>query len=331
MNTTFVFQSGRARKCSIVQEEDDDEEDGDQDELQNSLNRRGSRSEGRINLAVQDRIAESELLKKDMACKTIAAAVAPTRSCFDGIAGVTLLSSGDKDLKEKLGNFRNTNYMRRPNDFRPSTAIAQITTKTTAKEGNDDKEINLRSNSVDQSYDALNKFRDNDTVSTKFLTDSSTVSIPLPNEHNDIDIIGQPKYKTMPSPTRANTILPGTNCLNEIFEEGTDIGSSDTSTTTTPRPIARHTTFTNNRAASTSGSTQRRTKFHKTRTASCSSSDDDDSENRKKRAHKIVDSQHKPFQAQRRDSNDDSSDSQDPGSGATGIYRYYFHMNYKYI
>lgn len=132
----------------------------------------------------------------------------------------------------------------------------------------------------------------------------------------------------MPSPTRANTILPGAvNCLNEIFEEGTDVGSSD-SATTTPRPTTRHAHYISNRTQSvgtttavtpSSGSVvQRRSKFHKTRTASCSSSDasDDDSENRKKRAHKIVDSS-KPLQAQRRDSHDDSSDSQDPGNATS--------------
>ena len=55
---------------------------------------------------------------------------------------------------------------------------------------------------------------------------------------------------------------------------------------------------------------QRRSKFHKARTTSCSSSDasDDDSESRKKRAHKIG-SAGKPLPP-RRDSHDDSSDSQ---------------------
>lgn len=328
LNAYWFFQTGRARKCSIVQEEDDDEDETEPDDLQNSLNRRGSRSEGRINIAVQDRIAESEMLKKDMAIKTVNTAMAPTRGLFDGIAGVTLVSSNDNSLKEKLGRMRNAGgNMRRPMDFRPRTAApATPTTDANATATNRDtqdalEDLNHRSNSVDYSYNALNRCRDSDTVSTKFLTDSSTISIPIANNQpNMADMLGQPKYKTMPSPTRANTILPGTNCLNEIFEEGTDVGSSDTSTTTTPRPVARHTTFTNARAttsAAAGGSTQRRTKFHKTRTASCSSSDDDDSENRKKRAHKIVDSHHKTIQTQRRDSNDDSSDSQDPGSGAT--------------
>lgn len=337
----FYPQSGRARKCSIVQEEDDDEDDADA-EIQSSLNRRGSRSEGRINIAVQDRIAESEMLKKDLAAKTVSIAVAPTRGLFDGIAGVTLVSSNDNDIRDRLGRIRGgCGQPRRPIDFRPRTAIPNITTTATtqtapnlgAASQAEDKDTqmenaltndqNTRSSSVDHSGQVLIECNDEADidVSTKFLTDSSTITLPIAqntNQPSAVDIFGQSKFKTMPSPTRANTILPGTNCLNEIYEEGTDVGSSDTSTTTTPRPVARHTTFTNARAASASTSgTQRRTKFHKTRTASCSSSDDDDSENRKKRAHKIVDAQHKPIQTQRRDSNDDSSDSQDPGSTAT--------------
>lgn len=59
---------GRNRKCSIVQEEEDDEDDvtgAGHEELSTPLNRRGSRSEGRINVTVQDRIAESERLKQE--------------------------------------------------------------------------------------------------------------------------------------------------------------------------------------------------------------------------------------------------------------------------
>lgn len=171
-----------------------------------------------------------------------------------------------------------------------------------------------RANSVDAT---VNSGVDNDIAETKFLTDSSTITIPISSQ-TPTAVVSPPKYKTMPSPTRANTILPGAMCLNEIFEEGTDVGSSDTSTTTTPRPAVKHANFINNRSSSQSGAhAHRRSKFNKSRTASCSSSDDDDSENRKKRAHKIVDST-KPFQTQRRDSNDDSSDSQEPGNPSCG-------------
>lgn len=61
---------------------------------------------------------------------------------------------------------------------------------------------------------------------------------------------------------------------------------------------------------------QRKTKFHKNRTASCSSSDasDEDSEKRKKRAQKL-NTPTKTIEG-RRDSHDDSSDSQEPSTGA---------------
>lgn len=54
---------GRVRKCSIVQEEEDEEEYcgvvGSGQELtppHSSLNRRGSRSEGKLNIAIQVRV-----------------------------------------------------------------------------------------------------------------------------------------------------------------------------------------------------------------------------------------------------------------------------------
>lgn len=287
--------------------------------MSNPLNRRGSRSEGRINITVQDRLAETERLKKECAAKLVATAAAPTRSVFDGICGVTILTSGDSDPKDKLSRIRPS--MQRPMDFRPKTADSVLkSSKPPQHAPSISADYVCEDSSIDRDTNSAHSY-ENVAVSTKFLTDASTISIPI-TLNQSTTIIAPPKYKTMPSPTRANTILPGANCLNEIFEEGT--GSSDTSATTTPRPVVRHTTFTNNRSggdtnATTSnagGSAQRRSKFHKTRTASCSSSDDDDSENRKKRAHKIVDST-KPFQQQRRDSHDDSSDSQDP-SNATG-------------
>lgn len=271
----FIFlQTGRTRKCSIVQEEDDDEDD-EAERDDSSLNRRGSKSEGRINITVQDRLAETERIKKECATKTVAMAIAPARSVFDGICNVKVLTASDMD-PNRLGR-RPYGPKARPQELQPT----------------------------------------NDTVF------KSIVEPPSPNidanktaaqngDANETDVIDSDSKHKVQSPTR--TILPAM-CLNEIFEEATDVGSSDTSTTTTPRPV-KHTHFTNHRSSSQGGAhAHRRSKFNKSRTASCSSSDDDDSENRKKRAHKIVDST-KPFQMQRRDSNDDSSDSQEPGNAA---------------
>lgn len=284
------------------------------------MNRRGSKSEGRINITVQDRLAETERLKKECAAKTIAAAIAPTRSLFDGICNVKVLTADDMD-PNRLGRIRPLRQKPHPIDFQvnrndvefqtiiepPSPNLSKVQSKQDIESQNgehgmkSDKTINCGNNIIE----------------TKFLVDSSTITLPITTQTAN-SLVNSPKYKTMPSPTRANTILPGAMSLNEIFEEGTDVGSSDTSTTTTPRPVVKHTHFTNPRNTSQSSThAHRRSKFNKSRTASCSSSDDDDSENRKKRAHKIVDST-KPFPSQRRDSNDDSSDSQDPGNPTCG-------------
>lgn len=310
------MQTGRVRKCSIVQEEEDDEDEcSGRDELSNPLNRRGSRSEGRLNIAVQDRIAESDRMKKETTTAPlgIAAAVSYVPSMVtknvDGISGVKILTGENCDPKLRLGpQHRPLNLFRR-HDV-PTIGNVMLC-------GSAGKE--MRSNSIDNNNAQLHGVAADSIVLTKVITDSATITLPLKGTGAlagssilDADEVQFPKFKTMPSPTKNNTIL------NEIYEEGTDIGSSDTSATTTPRPITRHSQFTNVRTQS-QGPVQRRSKFNKTRTASCSSSDasDDDSENRKKRAHKIVDSAGKRF-GQRRDSYDDSSDSQEPSNLASG-------------
>lgn len=325
---TETGQTGRSRKCSIVQEEEDDEDDvtgAGHEELSTPLNRRGSRSEGRLNITVQDRIAESERLKLEAKKQAEAKekellqqqlqlqqeleakenAASGMLGGFVGIGNVTLITSENSCTKERLGIaggglHRKVPEIKRGMDFPKKTSILK-------------PQGNVRGGSFDK---CIASIKDAELVSTKIISDSATITMPL--TVNIVNTSSIPKYKTMPSPTRVNTILnTNTNCLNEIFEEGTDVGSSD-STTTTPRPVIRN-QF-NARAQSQGGNgnnVHRRTKFNKSRTASCSSSDasDDDSENRKKRAHKIVDSTVKP-QTQRRDSHDDSSDSQDPGNAA---------------
>lgn len=252
-----------------------------------------------------------------MANSNLVVSPPPSRGLFDGMSGVTIVSS-DNNPKDRLGEPRcaGGGILRRPCDLK--TYVVDVFSKNVPA-----AIVSNRSNSVDQGVESDSVAIAEDDIATKFLVDSSTITIPITSNSQPFSLPSVPKYKTMPSPTRSNTseIISSNNCLNEIFEEGTDVGSSD-SATTTPRPVARHTHYINNRAQSQSSasSTQRRSKFHKTRTASCSSSDasDDDSENRKKRAHKIVDST-KPVQPQRRDSHDDSSDSQDPGqASATG-------------
>lgn len=235
-------------------------------------------------------------MKKECATKIVSNAAAPLHNAFDNIIGAEIISSsGENNYKHFLRKLNNPTN----NEIRPKTAVPIIS-------------------SISSTSDPIVPFEhDNNTIFTKCIVDSLTISLPIPSPSTCIK--SPPKYKTMPSPTRSNTILPETKCLNEIFEEGTDVGSSDTSTTTTPRPIARHhcSNLRSNNHSPSTNSAQRRSKLHKSRTASCSSSDDDDSENRKKRTQKIEDST-KVFQSQRRDSHDDSSDSQDPSNNAAG-------------
>ncbi|XP_076272016.1 SNF related kinase [Rhynchophorus ferrugineus] len=252
----------RSRKCSIVQEDEEEEDISScsaREELGPPLNRRGSRSEGRLNLALQERLAESERRKP-----------------------------GDKIPEQP---------------HQEAKASKPPVTAPTRKE-HSAKWLNSRSSSAcDRQQPATET---NATVPTSIITDSSTITIPIITTSAPVDCSALPKYKTMPSPTR--TVI-GSNPLqlNEIFEEGADMATE----TGGSRP------GTGARFVKRTPYEQRRSKFHKTRTASCSSSDasDDDSEKRKKRAHKLNPTPSKPFQG-RRDSYDDSSDSQEPGAGA---------------
>lgn len=302
-------QTSRSRKCSIVQEEDDEEELSScsgRDDHNAPLNRRGSRSEGRLNVAVQDRVAETERLKaKDSMAKVI-----------DGISGVKIISKDTNNTIERLGargglghphhhHPHHKSIMKTPKflDPTPSTAAAFTTS----------------------------------IVQEKHTPVRNVVGKETPPEKK----LFITAMKVSPRPSSAGLLKPigfsggsgDSSLLNEIAEEGSDGGRASSVTPPPPAtnvPNARETFFAHNQGPAAAetisvvppnkmASTARRAQFNKARTASCSSSDasDDDSENRKKRAHKIVDVG-KPIQ-QRRDSHDDSSDSQDPGnSTATG-------------
>uniref|UniRef100_A0A182SVZ5 Uncharacterized protein n=1 Tax=Anopheles maculatus TaxID=74869 RepID=A0A182SVZ5_9DIPT len=279
---TETGQTGRSRKCSIVQEEEDDEDDvhcAGHEELSTPLNRRGSRSEGRINVTVQDRIAESERLKLEAKKyqqsehhqqSRLSVSDEPERgshtdqvdSCagsdqhqrasvlqnpqvsplLGGIGNVTLVTSENSSTKDRLGMAGGGLHRKQmPElkrhvggsiDSKKSSVLKPTLVKITDGAG-------VRSGSFDQCMRSLGSGGGvGELVTTKIITDSSTITIPIPTL-NIVTSSTIPKYKTMPSPTRSNAILTSTtNCLNEIFEEGTDVGSSD-STSTTPRPVVR--------------------------------------------------------------------------------------------
>lgn len=222
------------------------------------LNRRGSKSEGRLNLALQERLAETEKRKP-------------------------------MEVSEKPG-LNNVN---------------RTETKST-----ENSHMNWRlnkNNSVDSPVQSKilkswNKTIITNLPPTNVITQSSTISIPIITT-TPVSCPKIPNYKTMPSPTKTSPLGSNSNALNEIFEEGENQNIG--------RPSRQFVSRNQNRTPYE----QRKSKFHKARTASCSSSDasDDDSEKRKKRAHKLGTSA-KPLQG-RRDSHDDSSDSQEPGPG----------------
>ena len=157
------MQKGRNRKCSIVQEEDDDDEEAEPLRDSKEMNRRGSRSEGRINITVQDRLAVevAERLKKEkIAAANEADLKKPRVGLIDGIAGIKIIRN---DNKEKF--------------------LGQAG-------GGNRKDV--RSSSVDKSRPVKPQ------GDVKFLTESSTISIPTINVPSSQ--IPKP-YKTMPAPS----------------------------------------------------------------------------------------------------------------------------------
>lgn len=257
-----------------MQEEENDDEEA---EPSSPLNRRGSKSEGRISITIQDRLSAevAERLKKEQqVLKTVNEPDPKIRAkvgIIDGISGIKIIRNDNKE-------------------------------KFLGQAGAGSRK-DVRSSSVDKARFMSNRAQ----VDVKFLTESATISIPATNlssssSSSSASQVAPKPYKTMPSPTRTNL----NNCLKEIFEE-CDAGSSDNnSNSNTPRAILRSQATTTH---------HRRTKFHKSRTTSGSSTDGSDDDNaEKKRATKIIDSAIAKQFTQRRDSHDDSSDSQDPGT-----------------
>ncbi|XP_021924887.1 SNF-related serine/threonine-protein kinase isoform X3 [Zootermopsis nevadensis] len=316
-----VPQNYRARKCSIVQEEEDEDDmsSSGREELtapHNSLNRRGSRSEGKLNIALQERLAESERRKE----KAVATSVGQkaTTQATTGSPGVLRVAARDDTSSSTIPSWsppaRKTSGSIL--DFRPKSAV-ESTSKANVPAayipGSNKWKITPKQPKPMLKPPSLPSVRVSCVSSTSIITESSTISIPV-HTLSEPGMPLLPKYKTMPSPTRPmHSVLSSPQlALNEIFEEG------DGDENLGPRPNSRVVGRQQGQGRP-GGYEQRRSKFHKTRTASCSSSDasDDDSESRKKRAHKLGETG--KSLPQRRDSHDDSSDSQDPGgSGGTG-------------
>nr|CAD7569132.1 unnamed protein product [Timema californicum] len=309
-----VSQNYRARKCSIVQEEEDEDDINTcsgREELvppHGSLNRRGSRSEGKLNLALQERLAESER-RKDK-------------------APVSGQGTKDDGVRSKLvphGLPATGGWMSPSIRATPVSAAHDTRSRPTIVANKWRPSFGQPPSSKPPAHLPVSKppslvtARTNVIITTtSIITESSTISIPIKSSPVNSEPPLLPKYKTMPSPTRPMHSVLSTPqlALNEIFEEGDGgVCGEMVGQQSSPRGfISRQQS-----QSRTASYEQRRSKFHKARTASCSSSDasDDDSESRKKRAHKL--SSTGKSLSQRRDSHDDSSDSQDPGgSGGTG-------------
>ncbi|CAK9802065.1 SNF-related serine/threonine-protein kinase [Anthophora quadrimaculata] len=357
-----VPQNVRTRKCSIVQEEEDEDDvsscsgrdERSSNSALNSFNRRGSRSEGKLSHILQERLSQ---LPEKPCHKQLSS----QRNSQKDINVVPVIVDGDERLKSSPSS-GNSNDSSSPvlqraagkpqagdqlADKVPVATNLDSTSQENLKNRLDDGSLpgwprkgctENRPKSVSDCLKSVgpvpaNKWRmgaqhrspalsldssltigspkssetTTTTTTTTILTESSTVSIPLRplGSLNDNILSLTPKYKTMPSPgSTGSTSTP----LNEILEDGDALPVSGNESSGSKCRVVRRT-----------GYEQRKSKFHKTRTTSCSSSDasDDDSESRKKRAHKLGASAGKSMPS-RRDSHDDSSDSQDPGGSGGG-------------
>ncbi|XP_066991528.2 SNF-related serine/threonine-protein kinase [Anabrus simplex] len=311
-----VPQNYRARKCSIVQEEEDEDDMNScsgREELappHNSLNRRGSRSEGKLNLALQERLAESERRKEKPST-----AVAPVAAHLGVPPVSSWIPPSKKPPSPVIGSDRPRSAVV-SSTGQVSTTAAYIPGSTKWRVGSKQQppsELSVLKPTLPPSR--ISVITTTPSTTTSIITESSTISIPIHITPAMSGATALPKYKTMPSPTRPmHSVLSSPQlALNEIFEEGDGAASGEV---TAIRSGSRGFVARQQGAAYE----QRRAKFHKARTASCSSSDasDDDSESRKKRAHKLGTAAGEKPLPQRRDSHDDSSDSQDPGSSTGG-------------
>lgn len=148
-----MFQ--RSRKCSIVQE-DEEEEDisscSGREELTAShcsLNRRGSRSEGRLNLALQERLADSERRK-------------PLNDSVD-------VPKPEVNLKIA--------QVKKMAEDRPKSAEEKVRLVQSGQKWRMGKSCSIPETN---SPDILKNVRQNtDIINTTVITDSSTISIPV--------------------------------------------------------------------------------------------------------------------------------------------------------
>ncbi|KAK0163240.1 hypothetical protein PV327_006945 [Microctonus hyperodae] len=343
-----VPQNVRTRKCSIVQEEEDEDdvssgrdERGSNSTL-NSFNRRGSRSEGKLSHVLQERLSQlpekhtvlippiRHIQKLEPVVK-VAASPSHTFTVVrvqpDILPSNTAITTVEENIKNGLATIESNkeidgwpkrsihgNSEEKPKSVTECLKATGPVPNNKWRMGSQHRTAinDSTGNIVPPSKHFTNINTGKSVTATTILTESCTAPSPLRPVQNIGDSPLPIKYKTMPSPSNTSNESRSSDklTLNEILEDGDVTGSTaDRDNLSKSRVIRR------------SGYEQKRSKFHKARTTSCSSSDasDDDSEGRKKRAHKLGASTGKPLPP-RRDSHDDSSDSQDPG-GSGGVGR----------
>lgn len=322
----------------------------------NSLNRRGSRSEGKLSHILQERL--SQLPEKHVGAKSAQSQQVPQQK-----EEVVINDRGER-LKQTTRNEKDnktSSPAHAPVTVKIHTGNVVLEKLPTSKQITSTCEENLKnrlSNTNAPSAGWARKATSTE-VRPKSVTECLKSTGPVPV--NKWRMGAQHHRFSVPSTESAVTILSKpseipttTTTTTTILHESSTVSIplhpiSDNQVTLTPkyktmpspgsgnssRPLneiledgdgvqtpvnsSECGSSTKCRVVRRTGYEQRRSKFHKTRTTSCSSSEtsDDDSESRKKRAHKLGASTGKPLPT-RRDSHDDSSDSQDPGGNSGG-------------
>ncbi|XP_043260379.1 serine/threonine-protein kinase par-1 [Colletes gigas] len=360
-----VPQNIRTRKCSIVQEEEDEDdvsscsgrdEHGSNSAL-NSLNRRGSRSEGKLSHILQDRLAQ-------LPEKPILKPLQPQRSTQKDSNIVPVITDVEERLKSSpnSGNVNDSSaFVLQNAPSRPQTGNLLAEKVPAATKFDFTCQENLKNRLGDTSQGGGWARKQTSTENRpKSVTECLKAVGPVPankwrmgTQHRSVaasldSALTSTALKPSDVSAPTTTILTESSTVSIPLHPVGALGDNQLSLTpkykTMPSPgstgSASSPQLTLNEIledgdampvpTAESGNSkcrvvrriayeQRRSKFHKTRTTSCSSSDasDDDSESRKKRAHKLGASTGKPLPS-RRDSHDDSSDSQDPGGSGGG-------------
>ncbi|XP_076685940.1 SNF related kinase isoform X2 [Andrena cerasifolii] len=347
-----VPQSVRTRKCSIVQEEEDEDDvsscsgrdDRGSNSALNSFNRRGSRSEGKLSHILQERLPQ-------LPEKPILKPLSTQRSSQKDGNVVQIIGDGDERLKsDSLSVIGNEPQASNPlAEQVPAATNLDVTCQENLKNRLGDasspgwaRKVTAMENRPKSVTECLNLV--GPVPANKWMMGAHR----SPATSLDSCLSSATLEPYVASTTTTTTILTESSTVSIPLHPVGVLSDNELSMTpkykTMPSPgsagsasspqltlneiledgdtVPVSTTEGGNskyRVVRRAGYQQRRSKFHKARTTSCSSSDasDDDSESRKKRAHKLGASTGKPLPP-RRDSHDDSSDSQDPGGSGGG-------------